>query len=155
MGDSQVHNPKRAFINYNLSMMESHRPLILAFVFDLFFVSRIESVANIIGAQVTFWEAVEIPPERETLVAALQKAGGSEPRWPDLVLLDLSTPGLPWETWLIELRGVCDLDQTPLVCFGSHVQVDILARARAAGATAALAKSRFTSGMPEILKKYM
>jgi hypothetical protein len=135
--------------------MSTSKPLILALVFDLFFVSRIESVAQKIGAQIVFWEPIEPPPDVETLTVQLREAGGTEHRWPELVLIDLSTPGLPWETWISALRDVEGLAETPIVAFGSHVQVDILARARVAGATAALAKSRFTSKMPEILRKYV
>ena len=143
-------------LDYNGRMMSTQDPAVLVFVFDLFFVSRIESVAGKIGARSDFWEKNEAPPPKMQLMEELVRLyAGRDPSIPDLILLDLSTPGFPWESWVKSLRSLDDLAETPLVAFGSHVQVDILALARSAGATAALAKSRFTAQMPQIIGKYL
>jgi DNA-binding NtrC family response regulator len=137
--------------------MESNsEQIILAFVFDLFFVSRIESVSKKLGVETIFWDPQERSLEPTQMAPSLQNMMASyKNRSLQLVLLDLSAPGFPWEMWLKGLKSVQATAEIPVVAFGSHVNVDILKDARAAGAAEALAKSRFTTKMPEILNKYL
>jgi DNA-binding NtrC family response regulator len=41
----------------------------------------------------------------------------------------------------------------PVVCFGSHVAVELLQAARDAGATAVLARSAFTATLPSLIRQ--
>ncbi|MCU1492433.1 MAG: response regulator receiver protein [Acidimicrobiaceae bacterium] len=61
----------------------------------------------------------------------------------DLVLLDLARPGV--------LEVLADLEGTRTIGFASHVDRDLIRRARAAGCGKVLARSAFFSGLGALL----
>ncbi len=108
----------------------------LALVRDLFFRSKIGAVANSVGATVAY---------AEDLQAAVECAAQSRPA---LILVDLSAFH-PEET-VLKLRAAAPASR--LVGFASHVDVETLRRARAAGFALALARSEFSLRLGELLK---
>ena len=101
--------------------------MIIAYVPDLMDRSRLTAA----GIDVQF---VATPP---ALAAAAAEAGA------DVVIVDLSRPGVL--DVLPQLTGV------RVVGFGSHVDRDLLGRAREAGCTEVLARSVFFSRLDELL----
>jgi predicted metal-dependent hydrolase len=74
---------------------------------------------------------------------------------PALLIFDLNNPAIPWRNWIPMLTSVPATRHFPVLCFGSHVDVEATQAARAAGATAVVARSRFTSALPELMQKYV
>ncbi len=135
--------------------------LILAFVADLYFATRIESTAARLGCQVQFIERPDqiIPQGQPSAGPAVTSPGWlldmMRARRPGLLVFDLNNAEIPWGDWIPAVRADPDLGAVPVVAFGSHVETDTLARARAAGAQPVLARSRFVSGLPQILAKVL
>jgi hypothetical protein len=76
-------------------------------------------------------------------------------RWhPALILIDLSNQAIPWRDWLPMLKTVPATRRIPVICFGSHVDVDTMKTARSCGAEAVLARSRFVSDLPDLILRY-
>jgi hypothetical protein len=137
-------------------------PLILGFVADLIFAVKIEQAAAGLGFQVDWVERGEqiIPPlpAGEPFEPFNGPAGPlidtiSE-RQPCLLIFDLGNQGVPWRQWLPLLKSSPATRRIPLLCYGSHVDAGTLAEARRCGADAVLARSRFASHLPHLLKKY-
>lgn len=110
---------------------------VAALVADLFFATRIEGAIRAAGAQArivdnaaALWDAIE--------------------RWPELVLIDLATPG--WEEPVRRAKSLPHTRAIPVVAFGSHVDTDALRQARQAGCDHAWARSRFVEELPRLLK---
>jgi hypothetical protein len=61
----------------------------------------------------------------------------------DLVVVDLSRPGV--------LEALPKLGRVRTIGFGSHVDQELLARARAAGCQEVLPRSKFFARLPELL----
>jgi hypothetical protein len=137
---------------------------ILAFISDLNFAVRIESVAETLGYQVLFIEdADELgPPDEydygrqfaEPLIG--RKASLveriSEIR-PGLMIFDLGNHGVPWEEWINLLTAVPATRRIPVLCYGSHVDVATLDAAKKAGATQVVPRSRFFKEMAGLIEK--
>lgn len=148
---------------YNLSMHNSEEaPLILGFVADLIFAVKIEQAAAGLGFQVDWVE------RGEQVVPPLPAGEPFEPfdgpngplidmiseRQPGLLIFDLGNQAIPWREWLPLLKSSPATRRIPLMCYGSHVDAGTLAEARRCGADAVLARSRFASDLPHLLKKY-
>lgn len=111
---------------------------ILALVDDIFFQAKMLETAKHSG--------VEMKPfsSGEALLAAID---GVPPR---LVIIDLNARSAPIET-IASLRARDS--QLPIVAFFSHVQVDLAQRARSAGCTEVIPRSRFTKDLAAILSR--
>ncbi len=111
---------------------------ILALVDDIFFQAKMLETAKHSG--------VEMKPfsSGEALLAAIN---GTPPR---LVVIDLNARSAPVET-IASLRARDS--QLPIVAFFSHVQVDLAQRARNAGCTEVIPRSRFTKDLAAILSR--
>jgi predicted metal-dependent hydrolase len=144
---------------------ENERPLILGFVADLYFAVRIESTAEKLGYRVKWIErAGQIAPTEPELpwrqlgehlvgpgAALLDKVS----QWrPVLILFDLDNKAVPWEEWIMLLTSVPATRRIPVMCFGSHRDVEAMQAAKAAGAKLVLARSRFVSELPELIQKH-
>ncbi len=137
-----------------MSFEGSRAPLVMAWVANLMFAPRIESAARGVGFRVRLVECA----------ADLIPAGSPRPRslfmecvtrWgPALLIVDLENAQIPWETWLTWLRLEPSTRRIPVIAFGSHKDTALLARARAAGADAVLARSRFFSALPELIVRH-
>jgi uncharacterized protein len=136
---------------------------IVAFVADLNFGIRIESVAERLGYRVVILEsAAELgPPDdrdygrqyAEPLIgrnaALVDKLTG----WrPCLIIIDLSNPGIPWEEWLNLLTSIPATRRIPVLCYGSHVDTETLAAAKKAGARKVVPRSKFVKELPDLIE---
>jgi CheY-like chemotaxis protein len=140
-------------------------PVIIAFVSDLMFVTRVEDAAGTLGFQVDFIEReADIAPDdqpspQRQLGEHLQGAGAVliqkiAAMQPALLIFDLNNQEIPWRDWIALLTSVPATRRIPVLCFGSHMDVDATQAAREAGASAVVARSRFVSALPELIQKY-
>ena len=143
----------------------NQQQLVLAFVKDLNFSVRIETVAEKLGKEVKLIEyADQIAPADPDEIAIqygehLEGRGAilleKITRWhPALIIFDLGNESVPWKEWINLLTSVPATRRIPVLCYGSHVEVEIMQAAKAAGAKEVLARSRFVSQLPDLLIKY-
>ncbi|HUJ30580.1 MAG TPA: hypothetical protein VLY23_04825 [Candidatus Acidoferrum sp.] len=109
---------------------------VLALVDDLFFQAKMLETARHVGVELRTCSTVD---------ALLGEIAKEAPR---LVLVDLNARDKPIAA--IE-RMQSGSVQVPIVAFLSHVQVELAARARAAGCNTVMARSQFTRDLATIL----
>jgi len=132
--------------------------LILAFVADLYFSSRIESAAAGLGLR---YEAVETADQigageiSRDLTAAGALIDRISRRGPALIIFDLNNQAVPWRKWIPLLKSDPATRRIPQIAFGSHMDVESLGAAREAGAEAVLARSAFVADLPALILKYL
>jgi len=143
------------------------KPLVLAFVSDLFFSMRIESAVERLGYEIEWIEREDdLPilgsgsPADNNPAEALQGRQGAllqkiTARRPGLMIFDLNNEAVPWEAWISRLKSAPATRRIPILTFGSHMDVETMGRARDCGADAVLARSRFTSELPALVQKYI
>ena len=140
--------------------MAKLEPLIIVFVADLMFQTRIESVIEKLGYRVQLVERIDqiistdlegLPSQgtEEMLVNRLSHLK------PGLLIFDLGNDEIPWAQWIPILKTNPSTQRIPVICFGSHVDVDTLKEAKLTGADQVLARSRFVTAMPELIQKHM
>ena len=142
------------------------QPIIVGFVADLIFTTRINNVARHLGYQMKWIEsAAELDttapsqPTPEKAGESLHGRAGELFRrlsdWqPALLLFDLGNEAIPWQKWIPRLKSSPATRRIPILCYGSHVNVEMMSTAKKAGADGVLARSRFTSDMLNLLQKY-
>jgi CheY-like chemotaxis protein len=109
---------------------------IVAFVDDLFFQAKILETAKHVGVEVRTCTTAE------ALLAEIAKHS------PALVVIDLNAKNKPLEA----IKQVRTASATiPIICFLSHVQVELGEQARAAGCTEVMPRSKFTQHLATIL----
>jgi predicted metal-dependent hydrolase len=144
---------------------EDQTPIIIGFVSDLMFSTRISSVAKHLGFRVRWVEHEQTfgDPATETDKPrpgeALDGPTGNMLLevvrvQPALVLFDLANSQIPWRRWIAVLKSAPASSRTPVICFGPHVNVEIMNAAKEAGADLVLARSRFAAAMPQILQQH-
>ena len=106
---------------------------------DLFFTSKVTGTAQALGLQV---ESVD---DIATATSRLQ-AGDI-----GCVLFDLAAPRVSVADLLAAMP---DSLRVPIIAFGSHVNVELLESARAAGAEV-MPRSQFSATLPEILRRHL
>ena len=109
---------------------------------DLIFTSKVTGTARALGHRV--------------LVAGdVSLASAMIAQWsPRVVFVDLAAGDLAQPAALLALRKQAG-EATPFVAFGSHVDVDSLAAARAAGCDPVLPRSRFSAELPDLIRRYL
>jgi CheY-like chemotaxis protein len=115
--------------------------MILAAVDDLLFRSRIRTVGKQVGATLVF---------AKTTDEILAQAKAERPR---LVVLDLNNQSADPVGTISALKTDPDLSSVPILGFASHVHVDLIRAARAAGADDVLPRSAFAANLGEILRE--
>lgn len=140
-------------------------PLIVAFVTDLMFTTRIAKAAEYIGYRVEWIENArqigEIDPDTEPELPG-ELLRGREGRlfeqialWqPALLLFDLNNAAIPWREWIAVLKSAAATRRIPVMCFGPHEDVETMKAAQSVGADAVLARSRFSADMPALFQRY-
>ena len=113
--------------------------MVLAFVDDLLFSSKIRSVAAAAGRPIVFVR------KRDDIISAIRE------HKPDVVLFDLDRAPLDPMGAIREIRSHADLAHVKLVGFGSHVHVERFVEAREAGIDVAMARSGFVVALPKIV----
>lgn len=109
---------------------------VLALVDDIFFQARISATAKQAGVELKCFGTAE------ALVAAAGSADG------EMIVIDLNARADAIGA-LNQLREAGN--QTPVVAFLSHVQTELAERARAAGCTEVMPRSKFTQDLAAIL----
>jgi DNA-binding NtrC family response regulator len=111
---------------------------VVALVDDLFFQAKLLETAKQVGVEV---RACTTPDALDAEIAR------SRPR---LVVVDLNARADPFTA--LERMHASD-SKIPLIAFLSHVQVDLAARARAAGCQEVMPRSKFTQNLATILAR--
>jgi DNA-binding NarL/FixJ family response regulator len=107
---------------------------VLVAVRDLLFRSRIQSAADRLGVPIA------LAPRDRPLADAARAAGGG------LLLLDLGDAGALEQIAPVRAAGLS------VIAFAGHVQEDLIASARAAGADEVLSKGQLVSRIDAILE---
>jgi PleD family two-component response regulator len=114
---------------------------ILAIVDDLMFTSKIKTAAAQLGIAVGFARSAD---------AAIDQM---RQRVPSLVILDLNSARTDPLGTVARMKADPALASVPTLGFVSHVQADLIARAREAGIGDVLARSAFTAQLADILRR--
>jgi PleD family two-component response regulator len=115
--------------------------MILAVVDDLMFTSKIRATAKPLDVTVVFARS------SEAALTAMRKDR------PALVIFDLNNPRTDPLGTVAEMKKDPTLQSIPTVGFVSHVQTDLIERAREAGVDEVMARSAFTLHLGEILQR--
>ncbi len=147
-------------------MPAAKAPLILAFISDLIFATRVETTAERLGFRLVLIERQdqiapgnEQPPATRQIGEQTTGPGAALMEqltlWkPTLILFDLGNAEIPWRLWLPLIKSAPATRRIPVVAFGSHVDTATMKLAASSGADAVLARSRFIANLAEILQKY-
>ena len=132
--------------------------LIIGFVADLMFQTRVESAALKLDYQ-TRWiesaEQVQIPAKARSPLDEQEILGDQlSVLAPSLLIFDLGNAQIPWNSWIPALKLIPETRNISILCFGSHVDVASLKKARQCGADEVVARSRFVTALPELIQKY-
>jgi hypothetical protein len=146
-------------------MYSRQPPLIIGFVDDLLFSSRIEGITESLGYPIIWrgrMDQVYLVEQENSRV----QPGWPVPGWgwilldhitrwhPTLMIFDLSNNMIPWQEWLPLLKSSPATRRIPVICYGSHIDTKAFRQATSAGADAVLARSRFLKELPGLLNKY-
>ncbi|MFZ5927219.1 MAG: response regulator [Acidobacteriota bacterium] len=115
---------------------------ILAVVDDLFFVVKINDAAKRSGFSCEFLKSAQ-----DVLDRARQ-----EP--PMLIIVDLNARSVKPVELIASLRAEESLKKVSIIAFVSHVEAELKNRAQSAGASMVLARSAFSTNLPQILKRH-
>ena len=108
---------------------------------DLIFTSKVTGTASALGHRV-------IVAGNVALTSAMLA------KWPPVVVfVDLAAGDLVSTDSILKYREIAP-PGTPFVAFGSHVDVQALAAAAAAGCDPVMPRSRFTSELPALIRRY-
>jgi len=121
--------------------MQHKKKWILAVVEDLMFVVKINELARRAGFDVVYAKT-----EDDTVAKAQER--------PSLVLLDLNINALDPVQLIGKLKSSADLSKISVVSFISHVQAELKQKAQEAGADQVMARSAFSTNLPQILKRH-
>lgn len=115
---------------------------ILALEKDLFFSVKMRDTLR--------HHAMEVKTVR-TLAAFEQGLTAAGEEKPALVIVNTATTGVDWEAAIRQARA----SGYAVLAFGSHMDLEARARAIEAGAQRVVANSKFTSDMPELVKRML
>jgi predicted metal-dependent hydrolase len=140
-------------------------PLIVAFVSNLMFSTKIANVARHHGYRVQWVENAaqigDIDPDApvetpgEMLHGREAKLFEKITQWqPALLLFDLTNQEIPWRQWIPALKSSPATRRFPVMGFGPHEDVETIKEARRVGTDVVLARSKFTADMPALFAKH-
>jgi CheY-like chemotaxis protein len=109
---------------------------------DLLFTVKITGTARELGHRVV----VVGDPERASASIAEHR--------PKVVFVDLAAGPLAASESLVALQQTAGAE-TPFIAFGSHVDAQALAAARAAGCREVMPRSKFTAELPQIIRRWL
>jgi len=116
------------------------RMVVLAAVDDIFFLSRIESVAKGRGVElVKAIDADQLNRQLDSLV-------------PRLIILDLNSKTCSPLNAVCRIKSDPKLSRTPIIGFLSHVQIELERAALDAGCDRVMARSAFSAKLSKILE---
>ena len=108
---------------------------------DLIFTAKVTGTARALGQQVRTAGGVALASQ---MIEQWQ---------PKVVFIDLAAGELVAPPALLAYRQLAP--DTPFVAFGSHVDTQALAQAAAAGCDEVMPRSKFTSMLPELVRRYL
>jgi CheY-like chemotaxis protein len=111
---------------------------VLGVLDDLLFTVKIADAAKRNGLQTQF-----VKSEADALAAAAER--------PMLIILDLNANSVDPIALIPKLK---ELGKIPVIAFVSHVQGELKQRAHEAGADMVMARSAFSTNLPQILKRH-
>lgn len=143
----------------------THDPIIVAFVSDLMWSTRIENVAHRLGYKMKLVETADslgvvagheqpnLPGEpvfgREAILA------DKITEWqPSLMIFDLDSADLPWRRWIAFLKSSPATRRIPILGYAPHEDVEVIAAARELGSDVVVGRSRFSSALPLLIEEY-
>src|SRR3990170_2483973 len=140
-------------------------PLILGFVADLFFVVKIQSIADKLNYRVKWIESADqiAPPDPnppstqlgEHITGRGAALLDNITSWqPAIIIFDLNNQAIPWVEWISLVTSVSATRRIPVLCFGSHTDSESIKLAKSAGAKAVVARSGITRRLPGLIQKY-
>jgi len=109
---------------------------------DLFFISKVTGTAASLGIEMRVVAGAQ---------AAAQIANAERFQ---CVFIDLADEGLDVSEFFAGLKPDVTASSMPVIAFGSHVATARLQKARDAGCTDVLPRSRFSASLPELLQQY-
>lgn len=115
---------------------------ILVMVEDLIFLSKIQQTAKLVNATL----------ENAVPAKIIERLSSEEPV--SALICDLNYRGGAAINAIREIKQQPNLRAVPVIGFVSHVQADVVAEARAAGADVVMARSAFSQQLPQILTRY-
>ncbi len=108
---------------------------------DLIFTSKVTGTASALG-------------HRVVVAGNIALASAMLARWvPVVVFVDLGAGDLVGPASIVTYRGLVP-PETPFLAFGSHVDVEALDAAKAAGCDPVMPRSRFTNELPALVRRY-
>lgn len=110
----------------------------LALIRDLFFRSKLDALANQLGAEVVYAANLEV---------AAARIGEA---MPTVVMVDLNDANFPADRTITALSAAAP--GVRVIGFASHVDLKALKSARSAGFSETLSRSEFTVRLPELLR---
>ena len=145
---------------------DERSPLIVGFIANLIFQSKIEPGATKSGYKLTWIENTEQIVtnihgyQLDALGEHLEGPGAvlidRLTEWgPALLIFDLDNSGIPWRQWIVLLKSNPATRRIPIICYGSHVAADGLRAARVAGADLVTARSNFAKEPNNIIDQYI
>lgn len=134
---------------------EENETILVGLVSDLIFQVKIEAAAASLGYPLRWIERPAAPGAGDELGDSSRWLVEQLSRWqPALVLVDLSSPEIPWRNWLARMKTDPATRRIPVIAYGSHVAAETLQAARSAGADLVVARSRLAAELPELITRY-
>mgnify|MGYP000875709351 CR=1 FL=1 len=115
---------------------------IVAAVEDLFFVVKINDLAKRAGFTPEFIKTQDAIVERVI----------AEP--PALLIVDLNNAAVDAVGLISRVKAIPEAKSTSVIGFVSHIEAELKQRAQEAGANMVLARSAFSTNLPQILKRH-
>ena len=112
---------------------------IIAAVDDMFFISKIRAAAEHLGVKVNF------PRNIESLLTSAHESQ------PDLIVVDLHSQRIDPIVLAGKLKGDSQLQPIELFGFFSHVQTELMHKAKQAGYDRVMPRSAFSKDLAQIL----
>ncbi len=118
-------------------------PSVVAVVDDLFFVSKLQETARLVGAPLVI------------VRAAAFHLDDLRQQKPALIIFDLNTTSGNAAELIRQLKSDAELKEIPVMAFFSHVQVELQRAAQEAGCDQILPRSQFTATLPQLLRQFV
>jgi predicted metal-dependent hydrolase len=140
--------------------MSENNALIIAFVNDLFFGSRIDAGVRALGYAIEMigdparfgsaeWQDAPGEPVRGGQTTALMLELTA--KQPALLIFDLGNTAIPWERWIPVLKTSPATRRLPILCYAPHVLTEQLALAHKLGADQVVTRGRFSDRMGALI----
>lgn len=140
-------------------------PLILAFVDDLLFGSKIQAVTEKLDFR------LEMIGSMAELVSPDQTHARNEPgepvhgrdasifsqiveRQPAMIIFDLHNEKILWRKWMAVLKSSPATRRIPVAAFAPHVDADVRRQAKGHGADLVTTRGKFSEDLPKIIQKF-